>query len=540
MPPTRATGDRFQSNQSRRRHLAVTLLAGVLLAGTIAAPASTGAWFTAAKTLSSNSVAAATLQPVEGFSASKTSTGVNLGWTSALQQPWAVSNSVATEPTYTITRKLNGQSTTVGSTTDRSIADPYSKGVSVAPVTYDSGGTFAGYVKNDGTVMIWGYDTEGALGNGQVSNPTPQAVPIPSNNPIFSISFASSTAVALSSNGSVWMWGYGALGCNGVSQAPVRATMPEGVSPIAVSLAGNCVLLVLDKTGNVWQRSGSSGQTTFSKIALPGGRTVKQLTKSTTVLATDGSVWGWGQNGSGRQGNGTRTDSDTPVQAQNISLPITQLSADSSNVVALAERSGTFYAWGDNRWGQVGNGTSNFGNAGAYVTTPAAVTVSGYWWRESTVQNYVVTLVADDYSVWTIGSDKNERLGTDNNVSDYSNRPEKIPTPSGVTPWRVFIGFTQSYYFDRNTSDLYGWGLATEGGNRAYFGNNDTSTQYYKTPRKVQSNAISSPPDARLFCGDGETINSDGYCVPSQAPEYSISYTYQNWSSGASAVTPQN
>lgn len=539
MPPTRSTRNRVWSSQGQSRHLSALLLVGVLLTGIIATPTSTGAWFTAAKSVPSNSLTAARLQPVSGLSAVKTAAGVNLSWTSALQQPWASSNSVGAEPTYAVTRTLNGQSSPLGSTTNLSITDPYSKGVSITPVTYDAGSTFAGYVKNDGSVMLWGYDENGALGNGQNYNPTPQKASVPDNNPIISIAFASSTAVALSSNGSVWMWGYGALGCGGIARTPVQATMPNNVSPIAVSLAGDCTLLVLDNSGTVWARSGSSGQTSFSSIPLPGGLTVKQLTKSRTVLATDGTVWGWGPNSSGRLGNGTRSDSDTPVKAQNISLPIAQLSADASNVVALADRSSTYYAWGDNRWGQVGNGYSNFGNEGLYVTTPTAVSTPGVAWVEVQVSNYVATLRADDYTVWAMGSDRNERLGTDDKVSDYSNKPQKMPTPSGITPWRIFMGESESYYFDRSSSDLYGWGLAAEGG-RAYFGNNDSSTQYYKTPKRVRSEAISAPPDPRVFCKSGENVNSDGYCVPTQNPEYSVSYKYQSWLSGPSVASPQN
>ena len=75
------------------------------------------------------------------------------------------------------------------------------------------------------------------------------------------------------------------------------------------------------------------------------------------ALKTDGTVWAWGSNFHGQLGNGTNTNSLTPVQVQNLSGVIA-IAGGGWYSLAL-KNDGTVWAWGNNEFGQLGDGTND-------------------------------------------------------------------------------------------------------------------------------------------------------------------------------------
>jgi len=75
------------------------------------------------------------------------------------------------------------------------------------------------------------------------------------------------------------------------------------------------------------------------------------------ALTSAGQVWAWGHNGSGQLGDGTRTERHIPVR---VKLPkglmVTAIAAGGFDGLALTA-AGQLLAWGDNGFGQLGNGT---------------------------------------------------------------------------------------------------------------------------------------------------------------------------------------
>ena len=74
-----------------------------------------------------------------------------------------------------------------------------------------------------------------------------------------------------------------------------------------------------------------------------------------TCAVADGGVYCWGLNANGELGNGTTTQSTTPVQAGTIT-GATAVATGYMHSCALA--SGKVYCWGDNSRGQLGDGTT--------------------------------------------------------------------------------------------------------------------------------------------------------------------------------------
>jgi alpha-tubulin suppressor-like RCC1 family protein len=78
------------------------------------------------------------------------------------------------------------------------------------------------------------------------------------------------------------------------------------------------------------------------------------------ALKSDGTVWAWGTNGSGRLGDGTTTTRVHPVQVMTSSGPLTAvvaIAAGGMGGMALRQ-DGTVWTWGDNTLGQLGNNTT--------------------------------------------------------------------------------------------------------------------------------------------------------------------------------------
>src|SRR5437763_1373365 len=69
------------------------------------------------------------------------------------------------------------------------------------------------------------------------------------------------------------------------------------------------------------------------------------------ALKGDGTVWGWGYNGSGELGDGTTTDRATPVQASGLS-GVVAIGSGVNHVLAV-KADGTVWAWGQNPKGQL-------------------------------------------------------------------------------------------------------------------------------------------------------------------------------------------
>jgi alpha-tubulin suppressor-like RCC1 family protein len=97
------------------------------------------------------------------------------------------------------------------------------------------------------------------------------------------------------------------------------------------------------------------------KLAL-GARAVAAGYSHTCAIATDGSVWCWGDNRTGQLGRATE-----PCDAALCPNPIpTLVSGLPSDVVSITaayhwtcalERDGTVWCWGQNSGGQLGDGT---------------------------------------------------------------------------------------------------------------------------------------------------------------------------------------
>ena len=126
-------------------------------------------------------------------------------------------------------------------------------------------------------------------------------------------------------------------------------------APTAIAAGGTHSLLLLPdsqiasfgdgangRLGNATTLDADTPSTVVSWNATPGQ--VSAGYDHSLALKSDGAVWAFGANASGQLGNGTTTDSSTPVQVSNLT-GIVQVAAGDGFSVAL-KSDGTVWAWG--------------------------------------------------------------------------------------------------------------------------------------------------------------------------------------------------
>ncbi len=243
---------------------------------------------------------------------------------------------------------------------------------------------------SDGTFAAWGLNTSAQLGNNTTANSlVPVAVNtagVLSGKTVISVSAGATHSLALCSDGTVVAWGgngSGQLGNNSTTDSlvpvAVNATgVLSGKTVVAVS-AGSSHSLALLSNGTVaaWGNnySGLLGNNSTINSSVPvlvntagvlAGKTVIALSAGrdhSLALCSDGTVAAWGFQGFGALGNNSTTSSMVPVAVSTAGVlagkTVIAVSAGGSHSLALCS-DGTLTAWGYNYHGELGtNDTAN-------------------------------------------------------------------------------------------------------------------------------------------------------------------------------------
>ncbi|MCL2825727.1 MAG: hypothetical protein FWD57_17180 [Polyangiaceae bacterium] len=203
-------------------------------------------------------------------------------------------------------------------------------------IAISTGNTHVCAVNTAGAVLCWGWNHSAQLGDGTVDPSSSPKLVSGLDSGFAAVSAGSSFTCALSSAGSAMCWGYnvdGRLGNGTTSQSRVPAQvsgLTSGVDAIAAGHASACALL---STGAVkcWGEN-SFGQlgignkarrTTPTQVSglesgaiaiSVGGTPSVTFSGHACALTSTGKALCWGYNATGQLGNGSKTDSNVPVE----------------------------------------------------------------------------------------------------------------------------------------------------------------------------------------------------------------------------------
>ena len=236
------------------------------------------------------------------------------------------------------------------------------------------------YVLTDTGLYAWGDNFSGQVGNGTSGSDvlTPHKVEGIDGN-IKEVIINDYTVYVLTDTG-LYAWGRNSSGqvgngTTGYVLTPHKVTphkvegIDGNIKEVITNGDGSTVYVLTDTGLYAWgdNYSGQVGNGTTEDVLTPhkvegiDGNIKDMIFYSAIYVLTDTGLYAWGNNWNGQVGNGTTEDvlTPTPHKVEGIDGNIKEVitNGDGSTVYVLTDTG--LYAWGDNSYGQVGNGTTD-------------------------------------------------------------------------------------------------------------------------------------------------------------------------------------
>lgn len=292
-----------------------------------------------------------------------------------------------------------------------------------------------GIIDTDGKVWTWGDDRSLVGMNTSASVNTPVCISdVTDLNGVVikDLLFTDIFAMALDSNGEIWLWGY----------ASDVLTLIGGSSNVPVKVSSSYF-------GN-------------SKITSIGGST-----NVATVIDEKGRVWTWGEGSYGKLGNGTKESSSTPIcisdneneMLYNIKIKDIAVGRYNNNHVVAVDTQNRLWAWGgDSRYGQAGTSVNGQNSTNNYITIPRIITNTYNAHLEYNLKfikifqsyNSHNNAIDEEGKLWVWGRNNYNCLGIQNGMRDIS-VPTVLDVPGDPKMKKMMTsGYDQSIFLSED------------------------------------------------------------------------------------------
>jgi alpha-tubulin suppressor-like RCC1 family protein len=253
-------------------------------------------------------------------------------------------------------------------------------------------------IKTDGTLWTWGNNARGALGTGNITDRSSPGTTAGGGTNWIQTSAGSSSDVsssavgAIKSDGTLWTWGsnnQGMLGTGNETDRSSPGTTAGGGTDWKSIAFGYQMGAAIKTNGTLWtwglNNRGNLGDGTTTRRSSPGttaggGTDWKQVDISKNeehigAIKTDGTLWTWGENGSGQLGDGTAGTGTSRSSPGTTAGGGTNWKIVSNGRAAI-KTDGTLWTWGSNTNGELGDGTTT------RRSSPGTTAGGGTNWKE--------------------------------------------------------------------------------------------------------------------------------------------------------------
>lgn len=354
-------------------------------------------------------------------------------------------------------------------------------------------------IASDNKAYCWGSDASGQLGTLSVSGSSTKPVAIdqgamPAGATIRELATGYSNNCAVASDNKAYCWGnngYGQLGIGtsggtaGTPSAVVQGAMPAGatIRQISAGWQATCAI-ASDNKAYCWgynayyglgngTNTNSSSPVAVSQGSIPAGLTIRQIAardNHSCAIASDNKAYCWGLGANGRLGGGVATDRPTPYPVSQGAMPtgamVRQIIVGGNISCAIASDNKA-YCWGQGTDGRLGNGAT------ADALSPVAVS-QGAMPADRIVQQITAgsdhtCAIASNSKAYCWGLNSSGQLG--NGTTTSSSAPVEVSMPGGAKVQRISAGHTHTcatttdsltYCWGSNVSGRLGDGTTTD------------------------------------------------------------------------------
>lgn len=233
---------------------------------------------------------------------------------------------------------------------------------------------------NDNRVKCWGWNIDGQLGDGSLDQRNTPVSVAGLSGTITQLAVGHFHTCALNADGFVQCWGKNLSGQLGDGTAITRTTpitVNLNVAVLQVAAGSRHTCAITESRGVKCWGNNSAGQLGISDtthdylepVDVPTITDVQMIVAGedhTCAVTTSQAMKCWGQNQYGQLGDGSTNMRTTPVDVSGLSSGVMSITAGFNHTCAILN-DGTVQCWGLNEFGQLGNGSTENRSAASNV-----------------------------------------------------------------------------------------------------------------------------------------------------------------------------